>query len=232
MAEMFWVTSQNITLHIKNIYKDQELHEKATCKESLQVQTEGNRTIKRKIRVYNLDVLIAVWYRISSITGTRFRQWATKVLSEHITQWYTINKKILQKNYNTFMKSVEDIKKLVSRSSLPNNDVLELIKFFGQTWFSLDAYDKWNIPLRRQTAKKIHIQAKKLYLAIAQLKQELFEKWEATELFAQEKKKWSIEWILGNVLQTAFWKDIYPSIETKAAHLLYFIVKLPSFAVW
>lgn len=108
MAEMFWVTSQNITLHIKNIYKDQELHEKATCKESLQVQTEGNRTIKRKIRVYNLDVLIAVWYRISSITGTRFRQWATKVLSEHITQWYTINKKILQKNYNTFMKSVED----------------------------------------------------------------------------------------------------------------------------
>lgn len=232
MAEIFWVTPQNITLHLKGIYKDQELTEHATCKESLQVQTEGARTVNRKIKIYNLDVLIAVWYRINSVTGTKFRQRATKTLKQHITEGYSINRKVLQKNYTSFMKSVDEVKALMDKRVVSSDDVLELIKFFGNTWFSLDAYDKWVIPVHRKTAKSVRLHAQKLYSAIEKLKIDLIEKWETTDLFAQEKKVWALEGILWNVLQTAFWKDVYPTIETKAAHLLYFIIKNHPFNDW
>jgi hypothetical protein len=90
IAEIFDVTPQNITLHIKKIYKDGELLEKATCKKSLQVQTEGKRIIKREVLEYNLDVIISVGYRINSKTATKFRQWATKTLRSYITEDYVI----------------------------------------------------------------------------------------------------------------------------------------------
>ena len=93
IARLFDVTPQNITLHLNNIFKDKELDAKTTCKESLQVQIEGNREVKRSIKFYNLDVIIATGYRISSITGTNFRIWATKTLREHIVKGYTINRK-------------------------------------------------------------------------------------------------------------------------------------------
>ncbi len=109
IAQLFDVTSQNVTLHIKNIFKENELDPTATCKESLQVQIEGNRRIERNIKFYNLDVIIAVGYRINSIMGTNFRIWATKTLREHITKGFTINKKQISKNYDAFMKSVSDI---------------------------------------------------------------------------------------------------------------------------
>lgn len=109
IAQLFDVTSQNVTLHIKNIYKDKELNIMATCKESLQVQIEGNRRIERNVKFYNLDVIIAVGYRINSRMGTNFRIWATKTLREHITKGFTVNKKQISKNYNAFMKSVGDI---------------------------------------------------------------------------------------------------------------------------
>ena len=92
IAHIFEVTPQNITIHLKQIFAESELVEKATCKESLQVQKEGNREVKRNIKEYNLDVIIALGYRINSILGTKFRIWATKTLKQHITQGYTINK--------------------------------------------------------------------------------------------------------------------------------------------
>lgn len=109
VSKMFDVTPQNITLHVKNIYKDKELLEKATCKESLQVQIEGKRQVTRNVKLYNLDVIIAVGYRVNSVTGTNFRVWATKTLREHITKGYTINRKQVAKNYDAFLKSVADI---------------------------------------------------------------------------------------------------------------------------
>ena len=92
IAQIFEVTPQNITIHLKNIFSSGELDEKSTCKESLQVQREGKREVKRKIKEYNLDVLIFIGYRIDSIKGTQFRIWATKTLKQHITQGFTINK--------------------------------------------------------------------------------------------------------------------------------------------
>jgi hypothetical protein len=112
IAEVFGVTPQNITMHLRNIYEQSELEEKATCKESLQVQNEGKRQVTRKFKEYNLEVLIAVGYRIKSVIGTKFRQWATQTLKQYITKGYTINKHTISENWNDFTDAVETIKKL------------------------------------------------------------------------------------------------------------------------
>ncbi len=226
MAQLFDVTPQNITLHINNIFKDKELLEKATCKESLQVQIEGKRQIKRSIKLYNLDVIIAVGYRINSVMGTNFRIWATKTLKEHLTKGYTINKKVLLKNHEAFLKSVSDIQALLPEHVVIDpKDILELVKEFSSTWTSLDAYDKDSLKSIGVTKKTINLSGEELSEAIASLRTELIKKDEATEIFAQERSQGSIEGIVGNVMQSFGGKDVYKTIEEKAAHLLYFIVK-------
>ena len=94
MAELFQTTSQNITIHIRSIYSENELGLEATCKDSLQVRREGNRVVRRKQKMYNLDVIISVGYRVKSVRGTRFRQWANKVLKEYLLKGYSINQRI------------------------------------------------------------------------------------------------------------------------------------------
>ncbi len=226
IADAFGVTTQNVTIHIKNIYKDNELTEKATCKESLQVQKEGGRTIERKVKEYNLDVIIAIGYRISSVTGTKFRQWATKTLRSHIIDGYTINPTRIEKNYEAFLSAVEKVKSLIPQDTIvTTNDTLELVKLFANTWFSLDAYDKSEFAKKSLTKKQIKISGQELNSAIQELKQALLIKGEATDLFANERQANSIEGIVGNVFQSFGGKNVYENIEEKAAHLLYFIVK-------
>lgn len=96
MAELFDVKAQNITMHLKNIYQEQELDEISTCKNFLQVQKEGERFIQRKRKHYNLDAIISVGYRISSKRATQFRQWATQTLKQHLVKGYTLNERRLQ----------------------------------------------------------------------------------------------------------------------------------------
>jgi death-on-curing family protein len=120
---------------------------------------------------------------------------------------------------------VEDVKRLSHNKDIPADDVLELIKAFGQTWFSLDAFDKQTFNPSKQTAKKIKLEGKKLYDDILKLKQNLIQQHQTTDLFAQEKEAGSLEGIFGNIFQSAFGKDVYTSVESKAAHLLYFIIK-------
>ncbi len=226
IASIFGVTSQNITMHVKNIYAQNELDQRSTCKESLQVQKEGNRLIKRTVREYNLDVLIAVGYRINSVVGTQFRQWATKTLRQHITEGFTINKKRLGKNYDKFLHAVEEVKKLLPASgAVDTESTLELVKLFAGTWFSLDAYDKSALPTRGATKKQVRFTADDLTAALAELREELLKKGEATELFGTERDRDSIGGIIGNVFQTFGGDYVYPTLEEKAAHVLYFIVK-------
>ncbi len=226
MAQIFNVTPQNITIHIKRIYKEKELEERSTCKESLQVQTEGGRTIKRTVKLYNLDAVIAVGYRTNSVVGTNFRIWATKTLREHITKGYTINRKRVAQNYDVFMKAVADVQNLLPEHvTLDPKAVLELIKEFASTWVSLDAYDKESLELKGVTKKKVTLVSDDLARAIMELRQELMRKGEATDMFAMERSEGNIEGIVGNVMQSFGGKSVYPTIEEKAAHLLYFMVK-------
>lgn len=134
IAQIFEVTPQNITTHLKQIFSDGELIEKSTCKESLQVQKEGSRKVKRQIKEYNLDAIIAVGYRVNSVLGTKFRVWATQTLKQHITDGYTINPNRIEQNYQAFMSAVEDVK-LLAKNNIGSDDVLELIKSFANTWF-------------------------------------------------------------------------------------------------
>jgi len=226
IAEMFDVTPQNVTLHLGNIFKDKELEIKATCKKSLQVQIEGKRKIERNVKLYNLDAIIAVGYRINSTVGTKFRQWATKTLRTHIVDGYTINRSRIGKNYDAFMKSVGDIQALLPEHvMLDPKSVLELIKEFASTWVSLDAYDKESLTAIGSTKKAVKLGGEELVEAISHLRSELMKNKEATEIFARERKSGSVEGIVGNVMQSFGNKSLYPTIEEKAAHLLYFMVK-------
>jgi prophage maintenance system killer protein len=226
IAKMFDVTPQNITLHINNIYKDGELRSKATCKDYLQVQIEGNRKIKRKVKLYNLDLIIATGYRINSVIGTQFRMWATKTLRDHITKGFTVNKKQIQKNYQEFLKTVESIQNLLPEHiTLDPKAILDLVKEFSGTWMSLDAYDKESLAVVGKTKKSIALSGEELTDAIHNLRKELIKKGEASDIFAQERSAGSVEGIVGNVLQSIGHKDVYPTAEEKSAHLLYFMVK-------
>lgn len=226
IADIFDTSIDNIGLHIKNIYQEKELEENSTTEESSAVQKEGSREVKRKIKLYNLDVIIAVGYRVNSKKATHFRQWATKTLKNHIVKGYTINRNRIQTNYTEFLKAVEDVKSILPKDfPIDNNSVLELITMFADTWLSLDAYDKDQLPSQGATKRKVTLTANKLNKALAELKENLVAKEEASDIFGKERNKDSISGIIGNVLQSFGGEELYPSIEEKAAHLLYFIVK-------
>lgn len=226
IAQIFGVTPQNVTMHLRRIYADGELGENATCKESLQVQKEGGRQVRRKVKEYNLDALIAIGYRINSVVGTKFRQWATKTLRQYVSEGYAINSSRIQSNYETFLKAVEDVKKLLPEGSeFKTDETLDLVKLFASTWFSLDAYDRSEMPSGGWNKKKVELVASELSEALSKLKADLVTKGEATDLFAQEKREGNLAGIVGNVMQSVFGEDAYPTLEEKAAHLLYFVIK-------
>lgn len=226
IARIFEVNPQAITKHIKNIYKEGELSSKATCSNIEQVREEGKRMVKRTLDTYNLDMLIAVGYRINSVVGTKFRQWATKTLRQHITKGYTINPAVVKKNYVEFQKVVENIRHLLpSGAGIDNASVVELISAFADTWLSLAAYDEEKLPERGITKKSVAITAERLEQTLADFKVSLVVKGEATELFGAERNRQAVSGIVGNVMQSIGGMPVYPTVEEKAAHLLYFMVK-------
>ena len=226
IALAFDIDVRTVSEHIKNIFKTEELTEKATLRKFRIVQTEGKREIMRDVNLYNLDMILSVGYRVNSKKATQFRQWATKTLREHITKGYTLNRKRVSHNYAAFMKAVTDVQALLPEHvTLDTKAVLELVKEFAGTWVSLDAYDKETLELKGVTKKKVSLVGADLFLAISALKRELMKKGEATDLFASERREGNIEGIVGNVMQSFGGKAVYPTAEEKAAHLLYFMVK-------
>lgn len=226
IANVFGVDLRTVNEHIKNIYRTKELLEKATIRKIRIVQKEGKREVEREVSHYNLDAIIAIGYRVNSKNATQFRIWATKVLKEHITKGFTINRTQIQKNYQEFLKAVESVQNLLPEHiTLDPKTILELIKEFSSTWVSLDAYDKESLTPVGRNKKAIRLDSLELITAIQSLKSELIRKGEATEIFAQEQKNGNIEGIIGNVMQSFAGQDVYKTIEEKAAHLLYFMVK-------
>jgi death-on-curing family protein len=228
IAQIFGVDRSVVSKHIKNIFLDQELDQKVVCANFAQTTSHG--AIKGKAQTnnlehYNLDIILAVGYRTKSSLAIEFRKWATRTLKKHITEGFTINKKLISQNHQKFLKAIEDIKILSNNNkNLKTGDVLELIKSFSYTWFSLDNFDKGKFPIIG-SKKSIKINAKELMQDIAILKAELIAKKEATAIFATEKNQGALEGILGNVFQSVFGEDAYSNLEKKAANLLYFIVK-------
>ena len=223
IASLFNRDKSVISRHISNVFKEGELERETVVAKNATTASDGKIY---QVDYYNLDMIISVGYRVNSNVATKFRKWSTEIIKEHITKGYTINKKLLKNNYEQFLKDVESIKLIsLGKASVKADDVLELVKIFATTWFSLDAYDKESFSHKGFTKKIINVEAKELYTDILKLKDDLIEKGEATNFFAQERNGNSFEGIFGNVFQSAFGEDVYKSIEEKAAHLLYFIVK-------
>lgn len=225
IATLFGRDKSVISRHIKNIFKEEELIRDSTVAFFATVQKEGNRNVSRDLEYFNLDLIISVGYRVNSKVATQFRIWATQTLKQHITQGFTINKARIKQNKQAFLKAVEDLKTLAKgNQNIQTENILELITAFSPTWFSLNRYDKNTFP-QKGTKKEIKMTSEELEKDLQKLKQELIQKQEATELFAQEKAAGNLAGIVGNVFQSVFGRDAYESVEEKAAHLLYFIIK-------
>ncbi|OGL98241.1 death-on-curing protein [Candidatus Uhrbacteria bacterium RIFOXYB2_FULL_45_11] len=226
VAQLFDVQKAAISKHVKNIFDTKELSYQATVSKMETVQIEGERKIKRSVEYYNLDLVLSVGYRVNSIKATQFRQWATKTLRQHITKGYTINPKVIKNHYAEFQKAIQNIKQLLpAETNIDHASVLELISAFADTWISLEAYDKDTFATKGTTKKSITITSDMLSQALAELRRVLMKKKEATELFGSERKSGSVQGIVGNIMQTFGGKQLYPTIEEKAANLLYFMVK-------
>jgi len=223
ISKLFEIERSVVTKHIRNVFRDGELVKDSVCAKFAHTAPDGKNY---EVEFYNLDLILSIGYRVNSRKATQFRIWATKTLRQHILAGYTINKKRIAKNYEVFLQAVEDVKKLLpAGNNLQASDALELVKMFASTWFSLQAYDKFGFPKKGSTKKQVKITALELAKALAHLKQDLINRHEASDLFGQEKSSQALTGIIGNVFQSFAGKNVYPSIEEKAAHLLYFIVK-------
>jgi len=227
LSEVFSVDVRTINEHIKNIFKTDELDEVSVIRK-FRIAAADSKIYNTNH--YNLDMVISVGYRVNSKTATQFRKWATQTLKQHITKGYTINPSRIEKNLSTFLHAVDEVKALAKNNQqLQTDNLLALITSFAHTWFSLESYDEDKLPEQGTNHQVISVEAGELYQAVAALKQNLQEKGQATNLFAQEKNKGSLAGILGNIYQSAFGEDVYPTLEEKAANLLYFIIKNHAF---
>lgn len=220
ITDLFQVDQSVVSRHIKNIFKDYEVDKESNMQKMHIANSD------KPVNLYSLDVILGVGYRTNSKVAIEFRKWATQTLKQHITKGYSINKKVLAQNYDEFLKAIETVKTLIPvNSEVKTSDALELVKLFAETWFALDAYDKSDLPQLGLNKSQVKFTADELIQALVELKQNLYKKKMATELFGQEKQPNAIAGIVGNIFQSAFGEEIYPSIEEKAAHLLYFIIK-------
>lgn len=228
VADLFAVTPQNVTMHLKNIYEEQELAEDSTCKDFLQVQNEGDREVKRKRKHYNLDAIISVGYRVNSRRATQFRQWATGVLRQHLVEGYSLNQQRLTERGIEFEQALDLLSRTLANQQLVSAQgeaVLGIIADYARSWSLLQGYDEQS--LTGQTGKQGDMRALQLddaLTAITQLKRELIAKGEATELFGQLRGDGLASSIA--TIEQGFGDELfYPNVASRAAHLLYFVIK-------
>lgn len=220
MATLFDVDRSRVTRHIKNIYDDNELDENSTCAENALVQTEGKRKVKRTIKIYNLDMILAVGYRVKSPNGIIFRKWATSILKDYMIKGYTIN----QKRLDALHKTVEiQTRILASTLELEEKEVLNVIETYANALSLLDDYDHGLLSKPEGTNS--------IYRLSYQECRELIDKMKFdSDVFGIEKEEGKLNGILAAVYQNVFGQELYPSIEEKAANLLYFLIKDHPFA--
>ncbi|MDI5892325.1 RhuM family protein [Halomonas rhizosphaerae] len=232
MGEVFDTTPENVLMHLKNIYADKELEEPATAKDFLVVRTEGKRQVRRKLQHYNLDAIISVGYRVNSRCAVQFRQWATRVLREHLSQGWTLNRQRFEENARELEAAMAMVRKTAGSPALDatsGRGLVDIVTRYAQTFLLLQRYDEGLLTEPRAEAGGRLPTLEEARTALASLKAELIAKGEATDLFARERGD-GLDSLLGNLDQTIFGEPAYPSVEAKAAHLLYFVVKNHPFA--
>ena len=230
MAELFERTPQNITTHLRNAYREGELDKESTCKEYLQVQTEGKRKVKRSLKYYDLDVIISVGYRVKSKRGTAFRIWARKILKEYLVKGYAVNERIRKEQIGELRQLVQVVGRTIQNQELPNTtesqDLLNVVVDYTYALDTLDNYDYERLTIDKTTKQEaFHATYENAMEAINGLR----EKFGGSALFGNEKDD-SFKSSIGQIYQTFGGEELYPSVEEKAAMLLYLVTKNHSFS--
>ena len=232
MSELFEKDSDTIGLHLKNIYKSGELEEGSTTEYSSVVQTEGQRQVRRKIKLYNLDAIISVGYRVNSIRGTQFRMWANKVLRDYLVKGYSVNQSLLEKK-NEKLKELQEavriIRDSVGTKELTNEESRGLLDIVADYSYALDILDQYDYQTLRISDTTLGEAYHLSYEEAIEKIRNVRKVYGNSELFGREKDE-SLKSSIGTIYQTFGGKDLYPSVEEKAANLLYFVTKNHSFS--
>lgn len=224
IAKLFNRDKSGISRHIKNIYKSEELEEKATVAKIATVQVEGSREVTRYIDYYNLDIILSVGYRVDSKEATHFRKWSSSILKKYLINGYAVNEKKLTQTKELLSNLKATIEFLSSKEIEQEKEILHLLKTYTKTLSLLESYDKSSIEDFEGKKTSYLLAYDEAKDVLSSLKTELIKKGEATELFANEKAN-EFDGIVGNLYQTFGGVELYPSIEDKASNLLYFIIK-------
>ena len=230
MADLFGVDRTSIVRHIRNIYKSEELEENSTCAKNAQVRIEGQRQIVREIPYYNLDMIISVGYRINSKNATSFRRWATSVLKQYLIKGYVINQQLKLDRYNELKDVVRLMGRAIGMQEKVTTDeysgLFNVISDYVYALDTLDHYDYQSLSIQ-QTTKNEPFRA--TYDNAMEAINALKDKFGGSQWFANEKDD-SFKSSIGQIYQTFGGEELYPSVEEKAAMLLYLVVKNHSFS--
>ena len=228
LADLFKTDRTSILKHLQNIYSTKELSEAATCVKFAQVRKEGKREVKREVLHYNLEAIISIGYRVNSLRGTQFRQWATQRLKEYLVKGYAVNQKRLEE-LGKMVQLIEQSGKTDTLQLQEARGLLDVLAGYTKSFLLLNQYDSQKMQHEKLNANITYeIQYDEAIEAIAELKKQLFAKKEAANLFGNEKDT-GFKSSLQTVVQTFGGHYLYPSIEEQAAHLLYFVIKNHSF---
>ncbi len=227
MTELFQRNKRTVSEHIRNIFKEGELEEKAVVRK---FRTTASDSKSYQTNFYNLDVIISVGYRVKSQQGTQFRIWATSVLKDHLVKGYTFNRKRLaEKGLGEARQMLDLLSNTLQNHALVSgegNAILDIVTAYSRTWQLLWQYDEDSLVAAKKegTEQQVLLELAAARSAIASLREKLLEKGEATDIFGHERGE-ALAGIIGAVQQTFGGQDLYPSVEEKAANLLYFVIK-------
>jgi prophage maintenance system killer protein len=223
MAELFGRERSVITKHLRNVFKEGELEEDSVRAKYAHTAADGKEYLTQ---FYNLDAIISVGYRVNSKQGTRFRQWATQVLRDHIVKGYTVNEQRLREESAKLLEmrqTVELLARTLENREL-GRDVLRVIGDYAYALTLLDRYDHGTLAIEETTGKALHvIDYDEAIGIVASMKGEF------DGLFGIEKDQ-GFKSALGAIYQTFGGNELYPSVEEKGANLLYFVVKNHAFS--
>ena len=228
MAELFQKDRTVIGRHINNIYKEHELERETTCANFAHVGKDADQTYQTAL--YNLDVIISVGYRVKSQRGTQFRIWANKVLKDYLVKGYAVNKVLTEQRYTELKQLVAVLGRTVkAQETLTSDDALNLVEVVSDYAYALDTLDKYDYQQLTvdQTTNEAKFRA--TYEGAMQAIEELKAKFGGSQWFAHEKDD-SFKSSIGQIYQTFGGQDLYPSVEEKAAMLLYLVTKNHSFS--
>lgn len=230
MVELFQTTKQNVSLHVGNVFKEGELEQESTVKEYLTVQNEGERKVSRKVKYYNLDVIISVGYRVKSKRGTAFRIWANNVLKQYLIKGYAVNERMRKEQIGELRQLVGMLGRTIQNQPLLSNDetdaLFKVVTDYTYALDTLDNYDYERLTINKTTKEEpFHATYDNAMEAIKGLR----EKFGGSVLFGHEKDN-SFKSSIGQIYQTFGGEELYPSVEEKAAMLLYLVTKNHSFS--